>query len=183
MKNSPGDGGAIFTNDDAIAAQIRSLCVHGKSGNDKYNNIQIGMNSRLDTIQAAILDIKLDAFAEYELDGVNHAAAEYDRYLAGKVKTPVIPDGYYSSWAQYTIQLLNRQKRDSLQAALKEKGIPTMVYYPRCMHEQGAFEDLPYNGECPTAERLRETVLSLPMHPYLEDEQVKFICENVLAFL
>ena len=178
-----GDGGAIFTNDDAIAAQIRSLCVHGKSGNDKYNNVQIGMNSRLDTIQAAILDIKLDAFAEYELDGVNHAAVEYDRYLDGKVKIPVVPEGYYSSWAQYTIQLTNAEKRNALQAALKEKGIPTMVYYPRCMHEQGAFENQPYNGECPTAERLRNTVLSLPMHPYLEDEQVRFICENVLALL
>lgn len=178
-----GDGGAIFTNDDAVAAQIRSLCVHGKSGNDKYNNIQIGMNSRLDTIQAAILDVKLDAFANYELDGVNRAAAEYDRYLAGKVKTPVVPEGYYSSWAQYTIQLPSKEKRDALQAALKEKGIPTMIYYPRCMHEQGAFEDLTYNGECPVAERLRDTVLSLPMHPYLDNEQVKFICENVLALL
>lgn len=178
-----GDGGAIFTNDDAIAAQIRSLCVHGKSGNDKYNNIQIGMNSRLDTIQAAILDIKLDAFVDYELDGVNHAAAEYSRYLSEYVKTPVVPEGYYSSWAQYTIQLPNVEKRDALQAALKEKGIPTMVYYPRCMHEQGAFENLPYNGECPTAERLCNTVLSLPMHPYLQDDQEKIICENVLAYL
>lgn len=178
-----GDGGAIFTNDDSVAAQIRSLCVHGKSGNDKYNNIQIGMNSRLDTLQAAILDIKLDAFAEYELDGVNHAALEYDRYLSGKVKVPVVPEGYYSSWAQYTIQLESKEQRDALQAALKEKGIPTMVYYPRCMHEQGAFEDIPYNGECPMAERLRDTVLSLPMHPYLDAEQVKFISENVLELL
>lgn len=178
-----GDGGAVFTNDDAIAAQIRSLCVHGKSGNDKYNNIQIGMNSRLDTIQAAILDIKMDAFAEYELDRVNHAAAEYDRYLSGKVKIPVVAEGYYSSWAQYTIQLPSREKRDTIQAALKEKGIPTMVYYPKCMHEQGAFESQPYHGECPTAERLRDTVLSLPMHPYLEDEQVRFICESVLVLL
>jgi len=178
-----GDGGAIFTNDDAIAAQLRSLCVHGKSGNDKYNNIQIGMNSRLDTIQAAILDIKLDAFARYELDGVNHAAMEYNKYLSGKVKTPVIPGGYYSSWAQYTIQLPTREKRDAMQAVLKEKGIPTMVYYPRCMHEQGAFEALTYSGECPTAERLRDTVLSLPMHPYLEDDQIKYIAENVLMLL
>lgn len=178
-----GDGGAIFTNDDAIAAQIRSLCVHGKSGNDKYNNLQIGMNSRLDTIQAAILDIKLDAFAEYELDNVNRVAAQYDRYLSGKVKTPVIPTGYYSSWAQYTIQLPSEEKRDALQAALKEKGIPTMVYYPRCMHQQGAFVDTPYNGECSTAQRLCGTVLSLPMHPYLEDEQVKYICDNLTALL
>lgn len=178
-----GDGGAIFTNDDAIAAQIRSLCVHGKSGNDKYNNIQIGMNSRLDTIQAAILDIKLDAFAEYELDNVNQVAATYSKELSGKVKVPAIPDGFYSSWAQYTIQLPTEEKRNALQEALKEKGIPTMVYYPRCMHQQGAFADIPYRGECATAERLCSTVLSLPMHPYLEEEQVRFICDNVIALL
>lgn len=178
-----GDGGAIFTNDDTIAAQIRSLCVHGKSGEDKYNNIQIGMNSRLDTIQAAILDIKLDAFERYELDSVNHVAAKYDQYLSGEIKTPVVPEGYYSSWAQYTVQIPSKEKRDTLQAILKEKGIPTMVYYPRCMHEQGAFEELPYNGECPTAELLRDTVLSLPMYPYLEDVQVAFISENVLALV
>ena len=178
-----GDGGAVFTNDDAVAAQIRSLCIHGKSGDDKYNNIQIGMNSRLDTMQAAILDIKLDAFAEYELERVNHAAAEYSRCLSAAVKTPVIPDGYYSSWAQYTIQLPNRETRDALQAALKGKGIPTMVYYPRCMHEQGAFSEQPYHGDCPVAERLRDTVLSLPMHPYLEDEQIAHICETVIELL
>lgn len=178
-----GDGGAIFTNDDAIAAQIRSLCVHGKSGNDKYNNIQIGMNSRLDTIQAAILDIKLDAFAEYELDNVNQVAAIYSNSLSGKVKIPIIPDGFYSSWAQYTIQLPTEEKRNALQAALKEKGIPTMVYYPRCMHQQGAFADIPYHGECAVAEHLCSTVLSLPMHPYLEEEQVRFICDNVTALL
>ena len=178
-----GDGGAVFTNDDAIAAQIRSLCVHGKSGNDKYNNIQIGMNSRLDTIQAAILDIKLDAFVQYELDSVNHVAAEYDKYLAGRVKTPVIPEGYYSSWAQYTIQLPSEKKRDTIQAALREKGIPTMVYYPRCMHMQGAFEHLTYREECPVAERLCRTVLSLPIHPYIEEAQINFICANVLALL
>ena len=178
-----GDGGAIFTNDDAIAAQIRSLCVHGKSGEDKYNNIQIGMNSRLDTIQAAILDVKLTAFEEYELDAVNRAAKEYTGYLTGSVKTPVVPEKFYSSWAQYTIQLPDRKTRDSLQAALKEKGIPTMVYYSRCMHEQGAMAAVPYHGECPVAQKMTDTVLSLPMHPYLEDEQVKYICENVLALL
>ena len=178
-----GDGGAIFTNDDAIASRIRSLCVHGKSGEDKYNNIQIGMNSRLDTIQAAILDVKLTAFAEYELEAVNRAAEAYDRNLAGKVKTPVIPKGFYSSWAQYTVQLPGKEQRDALQAALKAEGIPTMIYYPKCMHEQGAMAQYAYNGECPTAEKLRDTVLSLPMHPYLEDEQVKRICEKVLALL
>lgn len=174
-----GDGGAVFTNDDAIAAQIRSLCVHGKSGNDKYNNTQIGMNSRLDTIQAAILLVKLEAFIRMELDAVNWAAKQYTQQLANVVKTPVIPAGFYSSWAQYTIQLPNRESRDALQAALKEKGIPTMVYYPKCMHEQGAMADVPYNGDCQTADRLRNTVLSLPMHPYLDEETICYICNHI----
>lgn len=174
-----GDGGAVFTNDDAIAAQIRSLCVHGKSGNDKYNNIQLGMNSRLDTMQAAILLVKLEAFIHTELDAVNWAAEQYTQRLTGVVKTPVVPAGFRSSWAQYTIQLPNRESRDALQAALKEKEIPTMVYYPKCMHEQGAMADIPYNGQCAAAECLRDTVLSLPMHPYLNEEDICYICDCI----
>jgi len=177
-----GDGGAIFTNDDDIAALIRSLCVHGKSGQDKYDNIRIGMNSRLDTIQAAILDVKLSAFADYELDGVNKAANMYTRLLAGIVDVPVIPENFYSSWAQYTITLPDEQSRNRLKAALEVKGIPTMVYYPKCMHQQGAFSHLPYNGECPNAENLCKTVLSLPMHPYLQDEDIELICKEI-AFI
>lgn len=176
-----GDGGAIFTNDDDIAALIRSLCVHGKSGQDKYDNIRIGMNSRLDTIQAAILEVKLSAFADYELDSVNKAANMYTRLLAGIVDVPVIPDNFYSSWAQYTITLPDEQSRNRLKAALEVKGIPTMVYYPRCMHQQGAFSHLPYNGECPNAENLCRTVLSLPMHPYLQDEDIELICKEITS--
>lgn len=178
-----GDGGAVFTDDDALAAQIRSLCVHGKSGSDKYNNIQLGMNSRLDTIQAAILDIKLTAFADYELDGVNAAARMYTDRLAGKVVTPVVPEGFYSSWAQYTIQLPSREKRDAVQKALKEQGIPTMVYYPRGMHQQGAFEALAYDGNCPSSEKLCDTVLSLPMHPYLDEQTIDTVCRALLEQL
>lgn len=178
-----GDGGAVFTDDDALAAQIRSLCVHGKSGSDKYNNIQLGMNSRLDTIQAAILDIKLSAFADYELDGVNAAARMYTDRLAGKVVTPVVPEGFYSSWAQYTIQLPSREKRDAVQKALKEQGIPTMVYYPRGMHQQGAFEALAYDGNCPSSEKLCDTVLSLPMHPYLDEQTIDTVCRALLEQL
>jgi len=178
-----GDGGAIFVDDEELANVIRSICVHGKGPRGKYDNVRIGMNSRLDTIQAAILDVKLTAFEEYELDAVNRAAEEYTRNLAGVVKTPVVPEGFYSSWAQYTIQLPSREKRDALQVALKEKGIPTMVYYPRCMHEQGAMVEVSYNGECPVAEQLTGVVLSLPMHPYLEDGQVRFVAERVLELL
>lgn len=174
-----GDGGAIFTNDDTIAAEIRSLCVHGKNGSDKYDNMQIGMNSRLDTMQAAILLAKLDAFINTELDAVNWAADQYTERLSGLVKTPVVPDGFYSSWAQYTIQLPNKQKRETLRAALKDKGIPTMIYYPKCMHQQGAMKSVHYYNDCTVAERLCNTVLSLPIHPYLNQETVNDICKNL----
>lgn len=176
-----GDGGAIFTNDDTVAARIRSLCVHGKSGEDKYNNVQIGMNSRLDTMQAAILDIKLTAFEEYELDAVNRVAEKYTWHLKEVVKTPVVPEGFYSSWAQYTIQLPDREKRDALQATLKSKGIPTMVYYPKNMHEQGAMANVPYHGECTVSEGMCDVVLSLPMHPYMENEEQELIISTLLS--
>lgn len=178
-----GDGGAVFTNDDEAAALIRSLCIHGKRGEDKYNNIRIGMNSRLDTLQAAVLEVKLDAFAGYELEAVNRAAGWYNARLSGAVKTPTVLPGFYSSWAQYTIQLSDDGSRDALQQALKEQGIPTMLYYPRGMHQQGAFADLPYEGQCPNTEKLCRTVLALPMHPYLEEGDVEVICKAILENL
>ena len=178
-----GDGGAIFTDDDEIADLILSLRVHGKSPEDKYNNLRLGMNSRLDTIQAAVLDVKLTAFEDYELEAVNKAAQMYDQRLAGKLRTPAVPQGFYSSWAQYTLRLDSREQRDALQAALKAKGIPTMVYYPRGMHQQGAFSHLPYNGQCPVSEELCSCVLSLPMHPYLTEEDVDFVSSAVLENL
>ena len=178
-----GDGGAVFTNDDDAAALIRSLCIHGKSGEDKYNNIRIGMNSRLDTLQAAVLEVKLDAFAGKELEAVNRAAGWYNARLSGAVKTPVVLPGFYSSWAQYTIQLPDDGSRDALQQVLKAQGIPTMIYYPRGMHQQGAFADLPYALQCPNTEKLCRTVLALPMHPYLEETDVEAICKAVLENL
>lgn len=178
-----GDGGAIFTDNDEIAGLILSLRVHGKSPEDKYNNLRLGMNSRLDTIQAAVLDVKLTAFEDYELEAVNKAAQMYDQRLAGKLRTPAVPQGFYSSWAQYTLRLDSREQRDALQAALKAKGIPTMVYYPRGMHQQGAFSHLPYNGQCPVSEELCSCVLSLPMHPYLTEEDVDFVSSAVLENL
>ena len=177
-----GDGGAIFTDDDALAALLRSLCVHGK-GDDKYDNVRIGVNSRLDTVQAAILDVKLQAFASYELDAVNKAAAWYDAELAGVVKTPVVPDGYLSSWAQYSIQLPSREIRDGLQAALKEQGIPTMIYYPKGMHQQTAFADVKAYVPCPNTEEVCDKVLALPMHPYLDEETVKTVADAIKAYL
>lgn len=177
-----GDGGAIFTNDDEVAALLRSLCVHGK-GDDKYDNVRIGVNSRLDAVQAAVLEVKLKAFAGYELDAVNQAAAWYDAALEGVVKTPVIPEGYLSSWAQYTIQLPNREIRDGLQAALKAQGIPTMIYYPKGMHQQTAFADVKAYVDCPNTSKLSDTVLSLPMHPYLDEETVKTVADAIKAYL
>ena len=133
-----GDGGAVFTNDDEVADYLRSIRVHGK-GAFKYDNVRIGWNSRLDTIQAAILQVKFKAFAEYELKNINSVAEQYTKELEGIVKVPRIKEGFYSSWAQYTIQLESKKQRDDLQAYLKEAGIPTMVYYPKPMHQQLAF--------------------------------------------
>lgn len=178
-----GDGGAVFTDDDALADQMRSLRIHGK-GSDKYDNVRIGMNSRLDTLQAAILLPKLDAFRRYELDEVNRAAARYTARLAGAVKTPVVPEGFRSSWAQYTLTLDDGAQRDAVQTALKAKGIPTMVYYPKPMHRQTAFADLAgHNPPCPVTDRLCARVLSLPMHPYLDDGTVDFVCDALLEAL
>ena len=178
-----GDGGAVFTNNDEWAQLMNSYRVHGK-GTDKYDNVRIGMNSRLDTMQAAILQVKLRAF-DKEVECVNEAARHYTELLKDKVKTPVIPEGFGSSWAQYTIQLPTVEKRNALQAALKEAGIPSMVYYPKPMHQQTAFQNTiqPAGCSCDVAERLCGTVLSLPMHPYMESSDIEHICSILLASL
>ena len=181
-----GDGGAVFTDNDEWAALIESYRVHGK-GQFKYDNVRIGLNSRLDTVQAAVLQVKLKAFAEYELDAINVAADRYTERLKDIVATPVIPAGFRSSWAQYTLRLKDKEQRDALQAALKAEGIPSMVYYPKPMHLQTAFADLSFRSElqaesrnlCPTATSLCDRVLSLPMHPYLTEEQIDTVCTAV----
>ena len=168
-----GDGGAVFTDDDAMAELLQSLRVHGK-GTMKYDNVRIGLNSRLDTLQAAVLSVKLKAFREYEVEDINKVAKRYTELLDGIVKTPVVSEGFYSSWAQYTIQLDSRQERDGLQAKLKEEGIPSMIYYPKPMHRQQAFADLSFRDEdYKNTNQLCETVLSLPMHPYLSEEEIE----------
>ena len=176
-----GDGGAVFTDNDEWAALIESYRVHGK-GQFKYDNVRIGMNSRLDTVQAAVLQVKLKAFDEYELDDINVAADRYTERLKDIVATPVIPDGFRSSWAQYTILLRDKAQRDALQAALKAEGIPSMVYYPKPMHLQTAFAKTPdqVGGDvCPVATSLCDRVLSLPMHPYLTTEQIDMVCDAI----
>ena len=183
-----GDGGAVFTDNDDWAALIDSYRVHGK-GKFKYDNVRIGMNSRLDTVQAAVLQVKLKAFAEYELDDINAAAEKYTERLKDTVATPVIPAGFRSSWAQYTIKLQDSAQRDALQAALKAEGIPSMVYYPKPMHLQTAFSNLSFRAEsrnldlCPVATSLCSRVLSLPLHPYLTDEQIDTVCAAIRKFL
>ena len=158
-----GDGGAVFTNNDHYADLLRSYRVHGK-GSDKYDNIRIGMNSRLDTIQAAILLEKLAAFPQ-ELINRNKAAARYNSELASLYRTPQVPAGYESVWAQYTVLSENREQA---MAAYKAKGIPTAIYYATCMHQQTVYANLGYQkGDFPVAEKLCTQVFSLPMHPYL----------------
>ena len=181
-----GDGGAVFTDNDDWAALIESYRVHGK-GTFKYDNVRIGMNSRLDTVQAAILQVKFRAFKGYELDAVNEAAVLYTSRLQGFVGTPVIPEGFRSSWAQFTIRLQDRVQRDAVQSALKAAGIPAMVYYPKPMHLQTAFSTvIPTEAKescCPVATSLCERVLSLPMHPYISAEDIDTVCNIILKTL
>ncbi|NLN41756.1 MAG: DegT/DnrJ/EryC1/StrS family aminotransferase [Clostridiales bacterium] len=178
-----GDGGAIFTNDDDLAALIKSLKVHGK-GTDKYDNVRIGVNSRLDTIQAAILKVKFKAFVDHELEDVNRIYHLYNERLKDIVEIPVIPEGYYSSFAQYTIKLESKAQRDGLQAKLKEQGIPSMIYYNKPMHKQGAFADMKFDeDDYVVTNNLCDTVLSLPMHPYLTGEDVDKVCKVIREFV
>ncbi len=177
-----GDGGAIFTDNDEWAALIKSLRIHGK-GSDKYDNVRIGMNSRLDTIQAAVLQVKFDAFKEYELSDVNKVAERYSKLLGDTVVTPIVKTGFYSSWAQYSILLKNSEERDGLQAFLKGKDIPTMVYYPKAMHRQGAFGPESEVVDLSVTENLCKRVLALPLHPYMNEEDQNLIVYSIKEYL
>lgn len=173
-----GDGGAVFTDNDEWAETIRSICLHGK-GKEKYDVVRVGVNSRLDTLQAAILLPKLAIFAD-EIEKRHDVAETYSELLSGHVATPLMPNGADRfAWAQYTIKVSNR---DAVQARLKEAGIPSNVYYPRPMHLQPAY--LPFGdgeGSLPIAEQLSQQVLSLPMHPYLQQSEIEQICAAVIA--
>ncbi len=178
-----GDGGAIFTDNDEWDELVRSLRVHGK-GESKYENVRIGMNSRLDTVQAAVLLAKFRYFTETELEAVNRIADLYTAGLAGTVKTPVIKQDHYSSWAQYTIRLRNAQERDGLQRYLKKQNIPSMIYYPEPMHRQKAFMGGRYDDQdfVNTIE-LCDTVLSLPIHPYLETWEAEEVITKIKEYM
>ena len=178
-----GDGGAIFTDDDNLAPLVRSLCVHGK-GREKYENIRIGRNSRLDTIQAGILLPKFHALRDYEIDEVNRVAAAYSEKLKDMVVVPSVREGFLSSWAQYTIMCVNEEMRDRLQARLKEQNIPAMVYYPRPLHLQQAFAACGHKaGDLPVAEAACKRVLSLPMHPYMCEADVAKVASTIVNAL
>lgn len=178
-----GDGGAIFTNDSEIARRIYSLKRQGASPADKYDHYEIGMNSRLDTIQAAVLLVKLKTFASFELNAVNQVAKQYTERLAscGGIVTPAIPDGFTSSWAQYTILLPDSGTRLEVQQRLKEQGIPSMIYYPKGLHQQPVFRDAAVSDErFPRTIEAVSRVLSLPMHPYMTESSVRQVTEAVL---
>lgn len=177
-----GDGGAVFTDNDKWADLLRSYRVHGK-GSSKYDNIRIGMNSRLDTLQAAVLLTKFPVFAKKELAWEQRIAEKYTEHLKDTVKTPVVKDNFYSSWAQYTIQLVDREERDGLQVYLKEQGIPSMVYYQKPMHRQTAFAEAHYDDDdYPVTNKLCETVLSLPFHPYMKEEEIILVADAVRKY-
>ena len=175
-----GDGGAVFTNEQKVKDHIESLRAHGK-GADKYDNIRVGMNSRLDTIQAAVLLIKLKAFKEYEQQQRNRVADVYNEILKGEVILPHIPEGYVSSYAQYSILLESETQRNKVKNALGSKGIPAMIYYKKSMHQQTVYRNnFSIYRKFPNAERVSETILNLPMDPYLEDSTINEICKVIL---
>lgn len=175
-----GDGGAIFTDDDEIADVLKSIRVHGK-GTDKYDNARIGINGRLDTLQAAILLAKLDIFPE-EVERRNQVAKRYSDLLrsnasGGAFLLPKTPGESMSVWAQYSVLAENTEARTAAQERLKDAGIPTAIYYPKPLHLQTAFSDLGYgSGDFPVSENASNRIFSLPMHPYLgEEDQVKIV--------
>ncbi len=173
-----GDGGAILTDDTGLAAICQSIRLHGRSTIDKYDIERIGVNGRLDTLQAAILLQKLTVFGE-EVALRQSVAARYNAAFADVAEVPPMPEGTTSVWAQYTLKV-PAARRDAIQAALKAVEVPTAVYYPRPLHHQGAYRHYPFVGNgLPNAEALSAQVLSLPMHPYLSAEEQDHIIERV----
>lgn len=169
-----GDGGAIFTNDQELASLLKSIRVHGQ-GSDKYDNVRIGLNARLDTLQAAILLAKLDVFPE-EIKARQLIVENYKAALMRSIRLPLIPEGSVSAWAQYSVLAQSEAHRTKLMEALKQAGIPTMVYYRKPLHMQTAFEDgREHQGSYPVSENIASRIFSLPMHPFLEQQDIESI--------
>ena len=171
-----GDGGAIFTNDEELASKMRSIRIHG-SGSSKYENIRLGINGRIDTIQAAILIEKLSIF-DKELKLRNQIANYYSRNISNKFQTPTIPKNYLSSWAQYSLLSISEAERDEVMSVLSNKNIPSMIYYKQPLHLQTVFKKLGYTkGDFPVSERDANQILSIPMHPYLNKDKQNRVIE------
>lgn len=175
-----GDGGAVFTNDDELATVMKSVRTHGM-GSHKYDIVRVGLNARLDTLQAAILSIKLAHFPD-ELDARDALAAAYSNALSDHLETPTVAQHKRSAWAQYTVKISDG-RREAFQAFLKKRGVPTMIYYPAPMHFQPPYA--PYGGgpgSMPVSEALCHDVVALPMHPYMQDEDFDTIVSACLDF-
>jgi UDP-2-acetamido-2-deoxy-ribo-hexuluronate aminotransferase len=173
-----GDGGMCFTDDDSLYDAMESIRVHGK-GRDKYDNIRIGINGRLDTLQAAVLLAKFDIFSE-ELEMRRQVANRYTTMLnfCSNIQLPNVAKGYQSAWAQYSILAENEAQRSNLQSRLKAAGIPTAIYYPKPLHLQSAFASLGYKkGDFPISEETAERIFSIPMHPYLSEREQQKVAE------
>ncbi len=170
-----GDGGAVFTNDDELASKIKSLRLHGQS--KRYHHKYIGMGGRLDTIQAAVLGVKLRHY-ENDIERRQEVAKKYSNLLEGHFKTPVILEECSSVWAQYSIRVRNR---DKIQSSLKDKGIPTTVHYPIPLHLQECFIYLGHKkGDFPISELVANEILSLPMNPYIKDSEIAYVCNELI---
>ena len=175
-----GDGGAIFMDDDELDKLCRSLCVHGKGAGGKYDNVRVGMNSRLDAIQAAVLLPKLQALEKYELDARQAAAQRYNAAFKGRFATPFVGENCVSAYAQYALLARDSAERDKIIAHLEEKGIPNMVYYPTPQHALPVFQGEPSYGE--TFENANDycaRTFSLPMHPYLRAQEQQIIIDTI----
>lgn len=179
-----GDGGAIFLDDDELDKLCRSLCVHGKGPGGKYDNVRIGLNSRLDAIQAAVLLPKLKALEDYELETRQTVARRYDAAFAGKLVTPFVAEGCMSAWAQYVLLAKDTVQRDKIVAHLAERSIPHMIYYPTSQHKLPVFQTEPSYGETfQNANDYCARTFSLPMHPYLSQEEQSTVVHAVLEAL
>ena len=176
-----GDGGAVFTDDSELYEKMTSIRVHGK-GDNKYHNVRLGLNARMDTIQAAVLLEKLKIFPN-ELEARNKVAKIYNDAFEGLAITPSVPDGYSSSWAQYTL-CVEAEKRAMIMVELKNHGIPSVIYYPIPLHKQPGYARYPTATEIlPVSEGLCKRVFSLPMHPYLDGPVQEKIIDAVRAIL
>lgn len=177
-----GDGGAVFTNDDELDRVLRSVRVHGQGdGDDKYYNVRIGINGRLDSMQAAVLIEKLAIFDD-ELVERQRVADAYSCRLKDRLEVPGTPNGYTSSWAQYSVLASSTAERETIMGALQKEGIPSVIYYRIPLHLQKAYLGLGYaKGDFPVSEDFSARVFSLPMHPYLKEEEIDRICSVILS--